>query len=445
MHKDIWRLAALVAAGFLIGLWFGYPAPGVALALAVYCYLLIRDSRRLYEWLHQPHDDQPPTVGGSHQQLLGEVEALQRNHRQREERLGQFLKRFQEATYALPDAILILNQDDRIEWANQQAAEYLGIHWPQDTDQRLGNLIRHPQLLAYLKQQGLSGDTRGVTLPAPENNNLQIEYRVMPYGDNLRLLVARDVSQIQQINQMRRDFIANASHELRSPLTVIAGYLESMDGDLESSAADLQPQFKQMRKQAARMQTLIEDLLTLSSLETDSDKRQHESVAVPDMLAAIYKEAIALSGDRKHMIALDVDHELQVNGNYNELYSAFSNLIVNAVQYTPPNGIIRIRWYEDETGAHMKVSDTGEGIAPEHIPRLTERFYRVDKGRSRESGGTGLGLAIVKHIMQRHRGRLHIDSELGKGSIFRCDFPVETISRTNHTDARHDGAQARDE
>lgn len=441
MKQTSWYLAALITAGLVVGLLLGHPAAGVAAALAIYCYLLIRDGRRLYEWLHTRHDEEPPRVHGYQDDLVDEIQALRRHYRQREDKLTQFVKRIQEATAALPDAIVVLDQQDHIQWANQQAADYLGIRWPQDAGQRLGNLIRHPLLLGYLKQQGQSADSKGVILPSPEDNELHVEYRLIPYGDNLRLLLARDVSRIHRINQMRRDFIANASHELRTPLTVIAGYLEALDGDMESSTADLQPQFQQMRKQAARMQTLIEDLLTLSSLETNNDRSQHEEVAVPEMLATIYKEATTLSGERKHMIMLDVDHDLELTGSYRELYSAFSNLVANAVQYTPAGGVIRIRWYEDEAGAHMKVSDTGEGIAPEHIPRLTERFYRVDKGRSRDSGGTGLGLAIVKHILQRHNGRLHIDSEPGKGSIFRCDFPPDSVVHAASTAPQHNSSQ----
>ncbi len=434
MREDIWRLAGLLTAGFLAGWLLGHPALGLAIALAIYCYLLVCDARHLYAWLHENRNETPRLMTGPHDDLLSEVKNLRYRHRQREERLSQLAKNIQQATSALPDAILILNRDDGIEWANQQATDYLGIRWPQDAGQRLGNLIRHPQLIEYLKQQGLSGDASGVSLPSPEDSNIRIEYRVMPYGDGLRLLVARDVSRIHQINQMRRDFIANASHELRTPLTVIAGYLESMEGDIDSSGADLQPQFGQMRKQAARMQTLIEDLLTLSSLETQTQERHKAIVNVPDVLASIHKEAITLSGESHHSFFIDVDHDLHIRGDHKELYSAFSNLIMNAVQYTPAAGVIRIRWYEDEAGAHMKVSDTGEGISAEHIPRLTERFYRVDRARSRESGGTGLGLAIVKHVMQRHHGQLHIDSKPGKGSIFRCDFPTDSIGRGDAQD-----------
>ncbi|MDZ7734902.1 MAG: phosphate regulon sensor histidine kinase PhoR [Gammaproteobacteria bacterium] len=429
MKEDRWRLAGLVAAGLVLGWPLGHPALGIAVGLAIYTGLLVRDSRRALDWLRHHRDEPPPVLGGYMEGLIMEVEKLHRYHRQREEKLSLFLKRFQQATSALPDAILILDPNDHIEWANTRARDYLGIRWPQDAGQRLANLIRHPELIEYLKKQALNEDLSTVTLASPEDSGLHIEFRVIPYGNNLRLLVARDVTRIHQINQMRRDFIANASHELRTPLTVIAGYLESMDGDLESSAADLQPQIRQMRKQTARMQTLIEDLLMLSSLETRKAEHSDEVVAVPDMLSGIYREALTLSGEKNHIFAMELDQELHLHGNHKELYSAFSNLVVNAVQYTPSGGIIRIRWYADDAGAHMKVSDTGDGIAPEHIPRLTERFYRVDKGRSRESGGTGLGLAIVKHIMTRHGGHLHIESEIGKGSIFRCDFPAEAVVR----------------
>lgn len=439
MKQDSWRLAGLVAAGLVLGWPLGHPALGIAIGLGIYAGLLVRDSRRALEWLRHHRDAPPPVLQGYLEELIMEIEKLRQYHRQREEKLSLFLKRFQQATSALPDAILILDSKDHIEWANSRALDYLGIRWPQDAGQRLANLIRHPALIEYLQRQGYSEDNRGITLPSPEDTSVQIEYRVMPYGDYLRLLVARDVTQIHQINQMRRDFIANASHELRTPLTVIAGYLESMEGDMETGAAELQPQFRQMRKQTMRMQTLIEDLLMLSSLETQKPDSSEEAVAVPDMLAGIYREALTLSGERNHIFAMEIDHELHLRGSHKELYSAFSNIIVNAVQYTPAGGIIRIRWYADDDGAHMKVSDTGDGIAPEHIPRLTERFYRVDKGRSRESGGTGLGLAIVKHIMNRHQGRLHIESEIGKGSIFRCDFPPELIVRVAADELGHAG------
>lgn len=443
MKKDVWRLATLLSAGFLAGWLVGYSAAGIIAGLAIFVLVLWHASRQALGWLRQRDEGSPPELSGSMHELVTEIDKLRQRHRQREERLSQFLKRFQQATSALPDAILILSHDDHIEWANKQAADYLGIHWPQDAGRRLGHLVRHPRLIEYLKQQASREDPGTVTLTSPEDSSLQIEFRVIPHGDNLRLLAARDVSQIHQINQMRRDFIANASHELRTPLTVIVGYLESMEGDMNSSSADLQPAIKQMRKQAERMQALIEDLLMLSSLETETQDRYQETVSVPDMLASIYTEATTLSGKRKHIVALEVDRELYLYGNQGELYSAFSNIVVNAVQYTPAGGVIRIRWYADDRGAHLEVSDTGDGIAPEHIPRLTERFYRVDKGRSRSSGSTGLGLAIVKHIMNRHQARLHIESEPGEGSVFRCDFPPEASAHAHRANQQQGHAGQR--
>jgi two-component system, OmpR family, phosphate regulon sensor histidine kinase PhoR len=428
MRPDLWRLAGLLAAGLLIGFALSQPLLGVAVALIVFIVVQFHHLRQLHDWLFSRSEHDAPVLPGVLGDLVHELNEMRAYHRQREEKLAQFLQRFQEASAALQDAIVMLDELNRIEWANAKAVEYLGVRWPRDSGQRLINLIRNRGLQDFLEQRDPARDSKGISLPSPEQPGRTLEYRLMPYGDKLRLLITRDVTQIQQINQMRRDFIANASHELRTPLTVIAGYLEAMEGDEKISQSGFTPQVKQMRKQTARMQALIEDLLTLSSLETEFQAQKEEVVSVPDMLTNIYKEAKAISGERNHIFSLEAQPDLRIRGNPKELYSAFSNLIMNAVQYTPARGVINIRWYADPAGAHMQVSDTGEGIAAEHIPRLTERFYRVDRGRSRDSGGTGLGLAIVKHILTRHQARLHIESEPGKGSVFRCDFKPDRIA-----------------
>lgn len=417
----------MALSGTLFGWMFDHALLGLVAGLGLYIYLLESDTRTMLEWLRHYREDRSPVLHGLQEEVIREIEVLRNHYRLREDKLSQFLQRFQDATTALPDALVMLNPDNRIEWANVRAAEYLGIKWPQDHKQRVANLIRHPRLLEYLEQGDSERDGKGLSLPAPDDPQLRLEYRVMPYGENLKLLIARDITQIEQINQMRRDFIANASHELRTPLTVIAGYLEAMEDDSVLKDANLVPQVRQMRTQAARMQALIEDLLMLSALETGQPGDKPQIVSVAEMLENIQREAISLSGQREHRVVLNADNDLQLRGNHNQLYSAFSNLVINAVQYTPPGGTITIDWYADSEGAHMQVTDTGEGIAAEHIPRLTERFYRVDKGRSRESGGTGLGLAIVKHILSRHQARLHIDSQAGVGSTFRCDFPAASI------------------
>lgn len=428
MRRDLWFLAGVVALSLSIGLVAGAVGLCLVAGLAAYVYWRERGLAQLLKWLRSRKEDDAPQFSGLLGDICREITYLRGRHRNREDKLSLFLKRFKEATAALPDAVVILDQENRIEWANARAEDYLGIRWPQDARQRIANLIRYPELLAYLRSTRDATELKELSLSSPEDSGLKLDIRVLPYGDNLRLMVARDITRMQQVDQMRKDFIANASHELRTPLTVIAGYLEALEDDA-ALPDELRPKVKQMRAQAKRMQALIEDLLMLSALETEDKTRRDEVVAVPDLLSAIYKEAKTLSGGRNHVFSLEADPGLHIQGDPHELYSAFFNIVQNAVQYTPARGVIRIAWYADEEGAHLMVSDTGEGIAPEHIPRLTERFYRVDKGRSRDSGGTGLGLAIVKHVLTRHGAKLHIESALGKGSTFRCDFPPRLIVR----------------
>ncbi len=272
--------------------------------------------------------------------------------------------------------------------------------------------------------------------PSPTDDAVMLSVRIVPYGENQRLVLARDISRLHRLEQMRRDFVANASHELRTPLTVLGGYLETLADSDDAALRQWQPAIEQMRHQANRMRRLVDDLLLLSRLETDEAPAEPEAVAVPAMLASIREDAELLAGERAHAIELEAEPGLQLRGDYHELRSAFANLVLNAVQHTPAEGRIAIRWYADAGGAHLAVSDTGPGIPPQHLPRLTERFYRVDVGRSRAAGGTGLGLAIVKHVLHRHGGALAIDSRLGRGSTFQCDFPSELIVRQSAAGGR---------
>jgi two-component system phosphate regulon sensor histidine kinase PhoR len=258
---------------------------------------------------------------------------------------------------------------------------------------------------------------------------MMLNLRVVPYGHDQRLLIARDVSQQQRLEQMRRDFVANVSHELRTPLTVVSGFLETLLDEAGDYPKHLSRSMELMQQQTARMQHIVEDLLLLSRLETDRTRPPHEAVAVSGVLSMIEEGVEPLSRQKQQSIEFDCDNALRIYGAEKELYSAFSNLVTNAVRYTPEGGTIHVRWYQDDRGAHLEVQDSGVGIAPEHIPRLTERFYRVDVGRSRESGGTGLGLAIVKHVVSRHDGNLCISSVLNKGSTFSITFPDSLIVR----------------
>ena len=328
---------------------------------------------------------------------------------------------------------MVTSEDGKIEWANKKSGDYLGINWPMDRGQRLSNLIRSPELLKYLQQQQVKPGQEVLELTSPEDQELNLEIRTIQYGDSFMLLIARDITEFERVNRVRKDFIANASHELRTPLTVIAGYLEAFEEDLDCPE-EWVPKIAQMREQAARMKRLIDDLLELSRLERAMKMEDLEEVNITDMLETIIMEARTLSSNQQHVFVSELDPVLNLLGEQHELYNAFSNLVFNAVQYTPAEGRIRVCWYRDEYGAHFSVEDTGEGIDEKHLSRITERFYRVDKGRSRDKGGTGLGLAIVKHVMSRHKGRLHIESSIGRGSLFRCDFPAEMCFIRKPTD-----------
>ena len=435
MWEDIWRFSGLILFSLLMGFITQQVAVSLIAGLFLYIIWQHRILKHLLVWVQKRGGHAPPELPGIIDDICREIDFMRMRHRQRKDKLSGFLRRFQEATSALPDAVLVLGEHGAIEWANQKAAEYLGVRWPQDGGQRIVNLVRHPDLSHFLGSAGGSGADadRSLQLESPINPDQILEFRMAPYGEAQKLLMARDVTSIQRADQMRKDFIANASHELRTPLTVIYGYLESFEDEIEDFPEILRSQVRQMRQQTERMQRLIEDLLTLASLETSPVQTDDEMVMVPDLLAGIHQEAQGISGIMEHIFYMDCDQNLLLRGNQREIYSAFSNLVLNAVQHTPEHGIIRLRWYADKDGAHFAVTDNGEGIAPEHISRITERFYRVDKGRSRDKGGTGLGLAIVKHIMARHGGSLYIESQMGKGSTFRCDFPAHRIVYSSNT------------
>jgi len=354
--------------------------------------------------------------------VVSRIDRLRRRNRKRKRKLGRLLEQFQQATAALPDAAVILGDDDKMVWCNEASQRLLGLVPGRDIGLPVTNLLRHPGFVAFLTRQH-QGDS--VEFPSPVGDGLALNARIVPYGKKRRLLLATDITRVRRLEQMRQDFIANVSHELRTPLTVVIGYLETLlDSDSPALEAWRQP-LRGMRQQAGRMLHIIEDLLMLARLEAQKDRTPGKPVAVPAMLVDIADDAIALSGDQGHRINLMAEPGLWILGCGKELRSAFSNVVFNAVRYTPAGGKIEIRWYADEGGIRLAVEDDGEGIAPQHIPRLSERFYRVNRDRSRGSGGTGLGLSIVKHVLNNHGGQLRISSELGKGSLFVCEFPAE--------------------
>jgi len=375
---------------------------------------------RLSHWLWTDRTMTPPTGQASWEPLFYGLYQMQLRNRRRRRELGNLIKRFRSGAESLPDAVVLTTDEGTIFWCNGLAQQHLGLRWPEDNGQNILNLLRYPEFSRYLRQQEFS---RPLTLVM--NNQLHMEFRVMPYSEGQWLLVARDVTQMHQLEGARRNFFANVSHELRTPLTVLQGYLEMMgDAVLEGKARE--KALQTMQEQTRRMDGLVKQLLTLSRIEAAPAIDLAEKVDVPMMLRLLQREAETLSGGR-HEIAFHTDPHLKVFGNEEQLRSAISNLVYNAVNHTPEGTRIDVCWLHNKQGALFAVKDNGPGIAVEHLPRLTERFYRVDKARSRATGGSGLGLAIVKHALSHHGSRLTITSEPHKETCFSFILPTRLI------------------
>jgi len=421
------HLLLVAAGGLLIGLISGQWGWALAAALASYLGWTLWQLLRLYQWLktHQS-DEAPPDGYGLWGEVFDSIYHLQRRNQKARGRLQAVIDRMQESTAALRDGMILLDRDGNLEWWNQSAERLLGLKSPQDGGQPVSNLVRHPRFKEYFAQEDYR---EPLELTSPINDNLLLQFHITIYGAGEHLMLVRDVTRVHQLEQMRKDFVANVSHELRTPLTVIAGYLETLLDNVEDVNPRWTRALQQMQQQAGRMQNLLNDLLLLAKLEATDYPGDNKPVAIDLMLLSIRNDAQALSGARGHRISLEADAKVKLKGSEAELRSAFSNLVFNAVKYTPDEGEIRIRWWGDEQGAHLAVQDSGIGIDPKHLPRLTERFYRVDSSRNASTGGTGLGLAIVKHVLLRHRGSLDISSVPGKGSSFTCNFPLQQVER----------------
>ena len=428
-HSTLIRhLLLLVTGCLLIGLATGYYGWSLAAGVALYLGWTLKQLLRLHDWLrnHQP-DEAPPDGYGLWGEVFDSIYHLQRRDQRVRGRLQAVIDRVQESTAALKDAVVMLDSDGNLEWWNRAAETLLGLKTPQDSGQPVTNLVRHPRFKEYFEQDSYA---EPLDIPSPVNDHLRIQLYITRYGNNEHLMLVRDVTRLHQLEQMRKDFIANVSHELRTPLTVICGYLETLLDNVD----DVNPRWKrplsQMQQQGERMQTLLNDLLLLAKLEATDYPSDNQPVPIDSLLRTIKNDAQALSGQRNQTITLDVEADVALKGSETELRSAFSNLVFNAVKYTQDGGHIRIRWWSDGSGAHLSVQDSGVGIDSKHLPRLTERFYRVDSSRNASTGGTGLGLAIVKHVLLRHRARLEISSVLGHGSTFTCHFPPVQVTKS---------------
>lgn len=419
------RIAALCVAALFVSLFIGGTVELLLACLVGYLVWHLFQLYRLQHWLQHGKRYAPSSqVSGIWGQIFGRMHDLRRRHRKRKRKLSAILERFKSSTAAMPDATVVLDKHGRIEWFNDAAVRLLGLKPANDVGQVITNLVRNPTFVDYFSGEQYE---EHVEIVAPHDPNQWLSVRVVPYGSGQRLLIARDITQLYHLEMVRKDFVANASHELRTPLTVVRGYIETIRDSQDECALAWEPLLGQIENQTARMQRIIEDLLMLSRLEAEQERDDIEKqsvVDVPRLLEVLAEDARRLSGAKQHHIELQADHGVLLRGDEEQLRSAFSNLINNAVQYTPVEGFIEIDWYQDDQGVHLTVNDTGEGIPAKEIPRITERFYRVDVARSRRSGGTGLGLAIVKHALSRHGATLRIDSVVGQGSTFYCDFPI---------------------
>lgn len=403
-----------VADGLPAALFFSF-------FLLIRWILAVRQLAALDHWLYDPEGRAVPDGTGLWEDVFARLNKMVRQQREERSQSATALRQMEQATSALPEGVVILDEVDRIEWCNPLAEKHFGLDSTRDIGQQITYLARQPEFVHYLAQREFN---EPLVFRTDRHEGLTLSIKIISYSASKKLLTSRDITRFEHIETMRRDFVANVSHELRTPLTVVNGFVETLsdmpklDNDLARRALSL------MGEQTLRMGRLVDDLLTLSKLDNALNALHEETVETSALLSTVYEEGLTLSAE-KHALRLEIENDCNLLGNTEELRSAFSNLVSNAIRYTPQGGEITLRWQEKDGQPTFSVQDSGLGIASKHIPRLTERFYRVDHSRSRETGGTGLGLAIVKHVTIRHQAQLAIASEEGKGSTFSIVFPVK--------------------
>lgn len=425
-----------MAVASISGYWL-HPTSGPLLGAFIVClFTVMKDlwkGQKITRWLRHNNVIEPPVMGGIWGDLIDRMRRILSEQKKKTQHEQQRLQDFLLAIQASPNGVVLLDPEGRIEWCNQTAAQHLGMDAKRDLMQHVVHLVRDPVFKKYLSSDTHDGEVLIDGRSASLQKAVKLSVQLHNYGENRQLLLTRDVTAIAYADAMRRDFVANVSHEIRTPLTVMSGFIETLQS-LQLSAEERDKYLALMSVQAFRMQDLVNDLLILSQLEGSTIPSSNEPVALDGLMTGIENEARGLSAsqlrdnEEPQIIHFEMPSGVQVLGASKELHSAISNLVNNAVRYTPAGGLITAIWsLLPDQRIQFCVVDTGPGIASEHLPRLTERFYRVDRSRSRESGGTGLGLAIAKHVMQRHGGDLKIESELGKGSRFSLIFPASRV------------------
>jgi len=432
IKEELLLTALILLSGTLLGWLVGDYTTGLLGALLIYAARHIYQLISLYTTIDKKKEITKPYPKGIWRGIYQESSRQQRQNQKLKQNLKQFISSFQAASAAVSDAIITLDNAYQISWANPAAQTLLNIQWPKDNGLLLTKKIDYAFLDDYLQQADFG---KPLEFSPQNSQNSIISLQVTPLGktEQQLLVVVREITQLFHLNQARRNFVSSVSHELKTPLTVLVGFLEALS-DAETLPHQNRP-LELMQQQASRMQLLVNDLLTLSRLEIESKTVDEVPLPICQLISEVVEEAKLLSDTQEHHFSLKINETLSLHGNTQEIRSSFSNLLSNAVKYSPPNSTITIVWEENHAGPYFSVSDRGEGIAKRHIPRLTERFYRIDAGRSRESGGTGLGLAIVKHALYRHDAELKISSQIGSGSTFSCQFPPSRAIHLHATDS----------
>jgi two-component system, OmpR family, phosphate regulon sensor histidine kinase PhoR len=425
--RSIVSLVSLAIVCAVIGVFAGMKAAlAVAvLALVVQSLFTAYHTERLWRLLDAPVYGQVPSAPGVWGEIYYRLHKLAKRWHAQVRQVEQQHSRFIQAIQASPNGVAMLDDHDQIEWCNAIAERHFGLDAKRDLRQHITNLVRHPEFVRYLNSHRY--DEMLMMRGMGEKRQYVLSVQVFPYGENRKLVLSDDITEIERTDSMRRDFVANVSHELKTPLTVLSGFLETMR-ELPLEQSERERYFELMEQQAARMRNIVDDLLVLAKLEGDMKPPGDQVIDMDSVIRHLREDAVTLSAGR-HSIEFDVDDSLAVTGVETEILSALGNLVTNALRYTPDGGSIKVEWRWFGDRATFSVTDTGFGIPAADIPRLTERFYRVDRSRSRDTGGTGLGLAIVKHVLQRHDAMLDVTSEEGRGSTFTVLFPPQRSAR----------------